>query len=116
MRDDSDRLEGLGWIRFQKMNILAPSLLKYKTPLQMKIVKEEIGDVLFMLHESNITCDIQLLKRGVYWSVQHESEDAEGNSGDLLSAMTDLSESVLRLYPETKFGQWYAEKRSHFPH
>jgi hypothetical protein len=82
----------------------------------MKIVKEEIGDVLLMLHESNITCDIQLLKRGVYWSVQHENEDAEGNSGDLLSAMTDLSESVLRLYPETKFGQWYAEKKSLFPH
>jgi hypothetical protein len=77
----------------------------------MKIVREEIGDMLAKLQESSITCDIQLLKGGVYWSVQHDNEDAEGNSVDLLSAMTDLSESVLRIYPESKFSSWYAEKK-----
>jgi len=77
----------------------------------MKIVKEEIGDMLAMLKESNITCDIQLLKGGIYWSVQQDNEDAEGNSVDLLSAMTDLSESVLRLHPKSKFSSWYGEKK-----
>ena len=91
-------------------------LVKNSTPQKMKIVKEEIGDVLTKLHESNITCDIQLLKGGVYWSVQHDNEEAEGNSADLLSAMTDISESVLRLYPETKFSEWYGEKKRLFGH
>ena len=77
----------------------------------MKIVRQEIGDMLAMLKESNITCEIQLLKGGIYWSVRHDKEDAEGNSLDLLSAMTDLCESVLRLYPESKFTDWYGEKK-----
>jgi len=76
----------------------------------MKIDKEEIGDVLAMLQESNLACEIQLLKRGVYWSVQHDHEDADGNSGDLLTAITDLSESALRLYPDSKFGQWFGKR------
>jgi hypothetical protein len=67
--------------------------------------------MLAMLNESNITCDIQLLKGNIYWSVQHVNEDASGNSVDLLSAMTDLSESVLRLHPESKFSGWYGEKK-----
>lgn len=77
----------------------------------MNLVKEEIGDMLAMLKESDITCDVQLLKGGIYWSVEHYYEDAQGNSGDLLSAMTDLSESVLKLHPKSKFRSSYGKKR-----
>jgi hypothetical protein len=67
--------------------------------------------MLAMLKESNVTCDIQLLKGGIYWSVQRDNEDAEANSVHLLSATTDLSESVLRLHPKQNSVSGMGNKR-----